>query len=495
MIKVRSKLVITIGIWLLNFSSNCPCLADQDTPILPSVSQRRARTAIIVHRGSLDLAVENTLAAIEASFLTGADGVEIDIAQTSDGELILMHDPWIDRVLDGFGNVGELTYDDLLAMRFRDPYGLTRAKEHVPTLRQALELIDHYNGLIHLDIKVPEIDSRVHALLVELDLLENVVTVNDYNSTRVREDSRLQLLPSQGALIHGNNDYDARSVREHLARRPQGTFLVDDARCAAALLDRQSPRPIDQIVLKQPLPGQSRVTAVEEESSIHLMSLLQQSKPVQQFEVDDNQSREQSVVIRRRASVAKALGRVENADEKLLNELESMIWNRSLHVDGAWQGLDGSEAVQALAAIRPDARTVDRLDQVVQRIDPRLAVIEKREELPTWLRQSGAWWDFRIKTEAIAALGRIGSPQARLVLWQLLKQPAEQAERKWRELHWDAARALTAGAWQLTHAELDRLLRHTTSGVRRAGCVYLARHHERQEYRQLVREYLPWWQN
>ena len=79
-----------------------------------------------------------------------AGGVEIDIAQTSDGVLVLMRDPWVDRVLDGFGNVAELTYDELLAMRYRDPYGLTHANERVSTLREASGLIGRYNGLIHL---------------------------------------------------------------------------------------------------------------------------------------------------------------------------------------------------------------------------------------------------------------------------------------------------------------------------------------------------------
>ena len=57
----------------------------------PSIAERRERTAVIVHRGSLDLAMEYTLASIEASFLTSADGVEIDIAQTSDGILTTLH--------------------------------------------------------------------------------------------------------------------------------------------------------------------------------------------------------------------------------------------------------------------------------------------------------------------------------------------------------------------------------------------------------------------
>ena len=475
-----------------------PGVAGESATELPSVAERRARTAIMVHRGSLDLAVENTLAAIEASFLTGADGVEIDIAQTADGILVLMHDPWVDRVLDGFGNVAELTYDELLALRYRDPYGVTRANEQVPTLREAFELIGRYNGLIHLDIKVPGIDRQVHDLLVEMNLLDNVVTVNEYNTEQVRADSRISVLPSQGSLIHGNNDYDAEAVREHLARRPQGTLLVDDARCAAALLDRQPPKHVDELLLAELPARQTRRTDVSDDSAgesdpVEIVKLLDQIKPVQQFEAGESRSRELAELIRVRAALARALRRHSDASARVGEKLESMIKRRSLHVDGAWQGLDGSEAVKALAAIRPDPQTVKLLDQVAQQIDSRLTDVEQREELPWWLRQSGAWWDFRIKTESIAALGKIGSTEAREALWQMLEQSTAEAEPKWRELHWDAARALTCGAWQLSADELKRLLLHTTVGVRRAGCVYLTRFREQEEYRKLVPEYLPWW--
>ena len=114
--------------------------------------------------------------------------------------------------------------------------------------------------------------------------------------------------------------------------------------------------------------------------------------------------------------------------------------------------------------------------------------VEKREELPWWLQQSGAWWDFRIKTESIAVLGKIGSTQAREALWQMLAQSTPEAEPKWRELHWDAARALTCGTWQLSTFDLKRLLLHKNKGVRPAGCVYLARYREQKKYHKLVPE-------
>ncbi|MHB1712143.1 MAG: glycerophosphodiester phosphodiesterase family protein [Acidimicrobiales bacterium] len=55
---------------------------------------------VLAHRGAWSAEVygvpgrpQNSLEAIEAALALGADGVEIDVRRTSDGELVLAHDP------------------------------------------------------------------------------------------------------------------------------------------------------------------------------------------------------------------------------------------------------------------------------------------------------------------------------------------------------------------------------------------------------------------
>jgi glycerophosphoryl diester phosphodiesterase len=48
--------------------------------------------AVIGHRGAAALAPENTLAAVERAIEDGADWVEIDVQETADGEVVLLHD-------------------------------------------------------------------------------------------------------------------------------------------------------------------------------------------------------------------------------------------------------------------------------------------------------------------------------------------------------------------------------------------------------------------
>jgi glycerophosphoryl diester phosphodiesterase len=83
---------------------------------------------LIGHRGGAALGPENTLASIEAGISAGADGVEIDVRLTSDGAIVLMHDPDVARTTGGTGRVGDLSLEALRALS-------------VPTLEEALEVV------------------------------------------------------------------------------------------------------------------------------------------------------------------------------------------------------------------------------------------------------------------------------------------------------------------------------------------------------------------
>jgi glycerophosphoryl diester phosphodiesterase len=50
------------------------------------------KTVIMAHRGSPHLAPENTMASIQQAIADGADWVEIDVQETADGEVVVMHD-------------------------------------------------------------------------------------------------------------------------------------------------------------------------------------------------------------------------------------------------------------------------------------------------------------------------------------------------------------------------------------------------------------------
>jgi glycerophosphoryl diester phosphodiesterase len=84
---------------------------------------------VIAHRGASATEVENSLAAFRAAAPQGADGVELDVHSTADGELIVHHD----------GTVGGLHIPQVHA-RDLAPLRLSNG-EPIPTLSQALAAI------------------------------------------------------------------------------------------------------------------------------------------------------------------------------------------------------------------------------------------------------------------------------------------------------------------------------------------------------------------
>src|SRR5918912_274970 len=67
----------------------------------------------LAHRGASAVAPENTLEAFRLAVQMGAGGLELDVHQTSDGHVVVIHDPTLDRTTDGAGAVSEMTFDEL----------------------------------------------------------------------------------------------------------------------------------------------------------------------------------------------------------------------------------------------------------------------------------------------------------------------------------------------------------------------------------------------
>jgi len=71
------------------------------------------RPLIFPHRGANQVAPENTLPAFQAAVDLGADGVELDVQYTSDGHLVVFHNPSLEKTSDGTGRVTSHTLEEL----------------------------------------------------------------------------------------------------------------------------------------------------------------------------------------------------------------------------------------------------------------------------------------------------------------------------------------------------------------------------------------------
>ena len=94
---------------IINAAVKMPIPAFDD----PQSDLRTSRPLIIGHRGASGLAPENTLAAFSLAVALGADGVEMDVQLSRDGQPVVMHDARVSRTTNGRGSVSRLTLAQL----------------------------------------------------------------------------------------------------------------------------------------------------------------------------------------------------------------------------------------------------------------------------------------------------------------------------------------------------------------------------------------------
>lgn len=76
--------------------------------ILTSFSTNKENLDIVVHRGANKLAPENTMAATQKCIELGVEYVEIDVRESKDGILYILHDKTLDRTTNGSGPISAL---------------------------------------------------------------------------------------------------------------------------------------------------------------------------------------------------------------------------------------------------------------------------------------------------------------------------------------------------------------------------------------------------
>lgn len=172
-----------------------------------------SRPLVIAHRGFRGIAPENTLLAAQKGFDIGADMWELDVAASSDGELVVLHDTTLVRTTDAKvrfpsrspWNVYDFTLAELRSLDAgswyarTDPFlqikaGRVGSEElqsftgiRIPTLREALELTKRLGWRVNIEIKDATgfacdawIVEKTVALVKELDMVSSVL-ISSFN--------------------------------------------------------------------------------------------------------------------------------------------------------------------------------------------------------------------------------------------------------------------------------------------------------------------------
>jgi glycerophosphoryl diester phosphodiesterase len=107
---------------------------------------------IIAHRGSSKAAPENTKEAFKQAIKDQADGIELDVHLTADNQVVVIHDPTIDRTSKGKGFIKDLSLNELKEYDFGSYFDESFKGEKILTLSEALEIIKDFD-LINIEIK------------------------------------------------------------------------------------------------------------------------------------------------------------------------------------------------------------------------------------------------------------------------------------------------------------------------------------------------------
>lgn len=135
----------------------------------------------IGHRGARALEPENTLRSFRKAVELGVDAVELDVRQTKDGEVVVIHDERVERTTDGSGLVSNFTLEEIRGFN-------TEKGEKIPTLGEALDFL---KGKVKVLIELKEVgfEEKVLDLIKERGMVNDVIIVSFLEKAlrRVRE--------------------------------------------------------------------------------------------------------------------------------------------------------------------------------------------------------------------------------------------------------------------------------------------------------------------
>ena len=143
---------------------------------------------VTAHRGYSAAYPENTIPAFKGAIQVGADWAELDVQQTADGEVIVMHDSNLKRTTGLDKEVWQVTWDEIKDLDNGSWFDKKYQTVRIPTLEEVLKVC---RGKIHLNIEIKpsghdkDLEEQVAKLLKKYHMRDNcVVSSLKYDSLR-----------------------------------------------------------------------------------------------------------------------------------------------------------------------------------------------------------------------------------------------------------------------------------------------------------------------
>lgn len=136
---------------------------------------------VIAHRGAAGSRPENTMASVVKAIEDGADWVEIDVQETADGEVLVVHDSDFMKAAGVPTKVWDITMQEVANVDIGSWFDPAYSAERAPLLRDVLAVIkDRSKLLIELKYYGHDVDleNRVIALVEEAGMESQIATMS-----------------------------------------------------------------------------------------------------------------------------------------------------------------------------------------------------------------------------------------------------------------------------------------------------------------------------
>lgn len=161
---------------------------------------------VLAHRGYSGKYPENTMLAFRKAVEAGADGIELDVHLTRDGELVVFHDDSVERTTDGIGEIRNLNYKELRTLNAAKLFSDQFSAEKIPAFEEYCQWAKEQPIVTNVEIKTDNcyyagIEDKTWDMIVKYGLEDRVIlsSFNHLSLLRLKE-----ILPSQvqlGALV------------------------------------------------------------------------------------------------------------------------------------------------------------------------------------------------------------------------------------------------------------------------------------------------------
>ncbi len=175
------------------------------------------KVLVWAHRGASAYAPENTMEAFELACSQKADGIELDVQMTKDGEVVVIHDEMVDRTSNGSGFVKDMTLEELRSLHFNRLHP-EYPQARIPLLEEVYSYLKSNSMTVNVELKngiipYPGLEEKVLELEAKYGLSDRVI----YSSFNHKSMVKLKAMENhvKVGFLYSDGWIDAADYAEH----------------------------------------------------------------------------------------------------------------------------------------------------------------------------------------------------------------------------------------------------------------------------------------